>query len=506
LNANGVSTATYILALDQGTTSSRAIVFDREGRIRGLDQAEFPQQFPAPGWVEHNPDDIWRSQLGTARGALRNANAAASDIAAIGIANQRETALLWERATGRPVHNAIVWQDRRTAADCDALRAAGHDDEVRRRTGLLLDPYFSATKIRWMLDRVPGLRARAERGEIAFGTVDTWLVWNLTGGKRHVTDVTNASRTLLFDIERLAWSDELLATFDVPRAVLPEVLPSSAAFGASQPELFGAPIRIAGVAGDQQAALAGQAGFTRGLAKNTYGTGSFVVLNTGDTIVRSEAGLLSTIAFGFEPGRVSYALEGSIFVTGAAVQWLRDGLGIIERSSDIETLAREVDDCGGVYFVPAFAGLGAPYWDPYARGTLVGLTRGTTRAHVARAALEAMGYQTADVIAAMQRDAGLALGELRVDGGAARNDIAMQFQADILGVSVVRPQVTETTALGAAYLAGLHTGFWPDIDTLARQWCESRRFAPTLPPDRRAIMLDGWKRAVERSRNWARDD
>ena len=501
-----MSTERYVLALDAGTTSSRAIVFDRAGQIRGLDQAEFPQQFPAPGWVEHDPDDIWRSQLSTARGALRNANVAASDIAAIGIANQRETALLWERATGRPVHNAIVWQDRRTAADCDALRVAGHDEPIRRRTGLLLDPYFSATKIRWMLDRVPGLRARAENGEVAFGTVDTWLIWNLSGGTRHATDVTNASRTLLFDIERLTWSDELLATFGVPRAVLPDVLPSSADFGSSRPELFGASIAIAGVAGDQQAALLGQAGFTRGLAKNTYGTGSFVVLNTGDTIVRSETGLLSTIAFGFEPGRVSYALEGSIFVTGAAVQWLRDGLGIIERSADIETLAREVNDCGGAYFVPAFTGLGAPYWDPHARGTLVGLTRGTTRAHVARAALEAMGYQTADVIAAMQRDAGFALGELRVDGGAARNDIAMQFQADILGVDVVRPQVTETTALGAAYLAGLHTGLWPDLDAVAHHWRESRRFRPALAPTRRAALLARWRRAVERSRDWARDD
>jgi glycerol kinase len=496
----------YILALDAGTTSSRAIVFDRDGQIRGLDQAEFPQQFPAPGWVEHDPDDIWRSQRETACGALRNANVAAHDLAAIGIANQRETALLWDRATGRPVHNAIVWQDRRTAAACDALRSAGHDPTVRRLTGLLLDPYFSATKIRWMLDRVPGLRARAERGEIAFGTVDTWLIWNLTGGRRHVTDVTNASRTLLFDIERLAWSDALLDIFGVPRAVLPDVVPSSAEFGVSLPELFGAPVRIAGVAGDQQAALIGQAGFTRGLAKNTYGTGSFIVMNTGDDIVRSDAGMLSTIAFGFEPGRVSYALEGSIFVTGAAVQWLRDGLGIIERSSGVETLAREVSDSGGVYFVPAFAGLGAPYWDPYARGMLAGLTRGTTRAHVARAALEAMGYQSADVIEAMQRDAQLTLSELRVDGGAALNDLAMQFQADILGVDVVRPEITETTALGAAYLAGLQTGFWPDVDAVGRQWRESRRFRPTLPPGRRAEMLAGWRRAVERSRGWAREE
>jgi glycerol kinase len=495
-----------VLALDQGTTSSRAIVFDRDGQIRGFEQAEYPQLFPQPGWVEHDPDDIWRSQLETARGALRNAGIEARDIAAIGITNQRESAVLWDRATGRPVCNAIVWQDRRTAAVCDELRARGLEDEVRRLTGLLLDPYFSATKIAWMLDRVPGLRERAERGDIAFGTVDSWLIWNLTGGGPHVTDVTNASRTLLFDIERLEWSDRLLEIFRVPRALLPRVLPSTADFGTARAEWLGAPIRIAGVAGDQQAALIGQAGFTRGLAKNTYGTGSFVVLNTGDGVVRSNEGLLSTIAFGFEPGKVTYALEGSIFATGAAVQWLRDGLGLIERSSDSENLARDVPDCGGVYFVPAFAGLGAPYWDPYARGTLVGITRGTTRGHIARAALEAMGYQSAEVIAAMQRDAKLALSELRVDGGAARNAIAMQFQADILGVDVVRPQVTETTALGAAYLAGLQTGFWPDLEAVAHHWHEDRRFRPALEPQRRTTLLAGWTRAVERSRSWAVED
>ena len=496
----------YVLALDQGTTSSRAVLFDRDGHVRGLDQAEYPQRFPQPGWVEHDPDDIWRSQLETARGALRNANVGAGEIAAVGITNQRETALLWDRSTGRPVHNAIVWQDRRTAAACAGLCARGFDAEVRRLTGLLIDPYFSATKISWMLDAVPGLRERAEKGELAFGTVDSWLIWNLTGGRHHVTDVSNASRTLLFDIERLEWSDRLLEIFGVPRALLPHVLPSTADFGTIRPELFGAPIRIAGVAGDQQAALAGQAGFTRGSGKNTYGTGSFVVVNTGDRIVRSNAGLVSTIAFGFESKRVTYALEGSIFVTGAAVQWLRDGLGLIERSSDIETLAREAIDSGGVYFVPAFAGLGAPYWDPYARGTLVGITRGTTRAHIARATLEAMGYQSADVIAAMQRDAGLTLVELRVDGGAARNDLAMQFQADILGLDVVRPQVTETTALGAAYLAGLQCGFWADLETVARHWREERRFRPALDAARRTRLRTDWTRAVERSRGWARDE
>lgn len=495
----------YILAFDAGTTSSRAIVFDRDGRIRGLARAEIPQHFPRPGWVEHNPDDLWQTQLETARGALRAADVRAADIAAIGISNQRETALLWDRATGRPVHNAVVWQDRRTAAICAELRAGGHEPTVRRLTGLLLDPYFSATKIGWMLDRVPGLRARAERGEIAFGTVDSWLIWNLTGGKRHVTDVTNASRTLLFDIEALGWSAAMLTLFGVPGEVLPDVLPSTAAFGSSLPELFGAPIPISGVAGDQQAALVGQAGLRRGLMKNTYGTGSFVLFNTGDRIARSSAGLLSTIAYGFEPGRVEYALEGSIFVTGAAVQWLRDGLGIIDRSSDIEALARAATDSGDVFFVPAFTGLGAPYWDPYARGLIVGITRGTTRAHIARAALEAMAYQSADVIAAMQRDADLGLTELRVDGGAAVSDIAMQFQADLLGVDVVRSQNTETTALGAAYLAGLQAGFWPDTQAVARHWRPGRRFVPAVAPSRRAELLEGWTRALNLSRGWAVD-
>jgi glycerol kinase len=398
-----------------------------------------------------------------------------------------------------------VWQDRRTAAACDELRARGVDALVRMQTGLLLDPYFSATKIAWLLERDDGLRARAEAGEIAFGTVDSWLVWNLTGGTRHVTDVTNASRTMLFDIHGLRWSDELLAAFHVPRAILPDVLPCTADFGTTAVEHFGGAISIAGVAGDQQAALVGQSGFAPGLAKNTYGTGSFVVLNTGDRIVRGEQGLLSTIAFAFEPGRATYALEGSIFVTGAAVQWLRDGLGIIERSADVERLAREVDDSGGCYFVPAFAGLGAPYWDPYARGTIVGVTRGTTRAHLARATLDAMAYQTADVVAAMEREAGITLTELRVDGGASANDFAMQFQADMLGVPVVRPACIETTALGAAYLAGLQVGFWPDIETIARQWREDVRFTPSMDDGRRVESLAHWRRAVERSRDWARD-
>jgi glycerol kinase len=494
-----------ILALDQGTTSSRAIVFDADGRALGFDQREFPQLFPQPGWVEHDPAEIWASQLAVARGALRNARLSAADVAAIGITNQRETTILWERATGKPVANAIVWQDRRTAPLCDELRERGLGELVTAQTGLVLDPYFSATKIAWLLDSVDGLRARAEAGEVAFGTVDSWLIWNLTGGSRHVTDVTNASRTMLFDIHRLAWSDELLAAFGIPRAILPDVLPCTADFGLTAVAHFGAAIRIAGVAGDQQAALVGQAGFDAGLAKNTYGTGSFVVLNTGDRVVRSEHGLVATVAFAFEPGRATYALEGSIFVTGAAVQWLRDGLGIIERSSDVERLAREVSDSGDCLFVPAFAGLGAPYWDPYARGTVVGITRGTTRAHLARAALDAMAYQTADVVAAMERDAAVVLTELRVDGGASANDLTMQFQADVLGVPVSRPAVVETTALGAAYLAGLQVGFWGDVATVARQWREEARFVPAMDVSRRAELLGRWRRAVERSRGWARD-
>jgi glycerol kinase len=494
-----------VLALDQGTTSSRAIVFDARGGVVAFDQREFPQHFPQPGWVEHDPRHIWQVQLEVTRGALRNASLSAADVVAIGITNQRETTVMWDRATGEPVHNAIVWQDRRTAPLCEELRTRGFGELVTAQTGLVLDPYFSATKIAWLLENVSGLRARAEAGEIAFGTVDSWLIWNLTSGARHVTDVTNASRTMLFDIHRLQWSDELLALFGIPRALLPEVLPCTAEFGTTAVAHFGGAILIAGVAGDQQAALVGQAGFEAGLAKNTYGTGSFVVLNTGAQVVRSEQGLLSTIAFAFEPGRATYALEGSIFVTGAAVQWLRDGLGIIERSADVERLAREVDDSGGCYFVPAFTGLGAPYWDPRARGTVVGITRGTTRAHLARAALDAMAYQTADVVAAMERDAGMRLAELRVDGGASANALAMQFQADVLGVPVVRPACIETTALGAAYLAGLQTGFWNDLDTVARQWREHARFTPAIDAGRRDALLSRWRRAVERSRDWASD-
>lgn len=489
-----------MLALDQGTTSSRAIVFDRDGAVLALAQREFRQIFPQPGWVEHDPDDLWRTQYDTAIDALRQANAHPGDVASIGITNQRETTLLWERASGKPVANAIVWQDRRTASICERLKAQGTEDLIRRRTGLLADPYFSATKIAWLLDTVPGLRERAERGEIAFGTVDSWLIWKLTGGARHVTDVTNASRTLLFDIHEMRWSDELCAALSVPKAVLPEVLPCTADFGTTEQTLFEKSIRICGVAGDQQAALVGQAGFTPGLAKNTYGTGSFLMLNTGSDAVASGSGLLSTVAFAFERERPVYALEGSVFVTGAAVQWLRDGLRIIERASDIEALAREAPDNGGVYFVPAFTGLGAPYWDPHARGTITGITRGTTRAHLARAVLEAIAYQSTDVIDAMQRDSGVSLAELRVDGGGSRNDFAMQFQADLLGVPVIRPRVTETTALGAAYLAGLHCGYWPDVQSITSHWHEERRFLPAMRDAERVAMRGQWQRAVAAAR------
>lgn len=493
----------FILALDQGTTSSRAIVFDRDGAIVAFDQRELSQGFPRPGWVEHDPREIWESQLETARGALRNARVSASDVSAIGITNQRETTILWDRLTGAPVANAIVWQDRRTAALCERLKTDGVQALVASQTGLLLDPYFSGTKVAWLLDNIEGLRARAEYGEIAFGTVDSWLIWNLTGGKRHVTDMTNASRTLLFDIERLTWSDELLNVLNVPRSMLPEVLPCSADFGVTSLELFGAAIRIAGAAGDQQASLVGQGGFVPGMAKNTYGTGSFVMLNTGEKIVRSEHGLLTTVGFALDRSAATYALEGSIFATGAAVQWLRDGLGVIERSADVEQLAREVADSDGCFFIPAFTGLGAPYWDPHARGAITGITRGTTKAHVARAALEAMAYQTADVMEAMAQDAGIPLRELRVDGGASANDFTMQFQADVLGVPVSRSAMVETTALGAAYLAGLQVGFWPDVEALAGLWREDKRFEPRMSDARRTELLAKWRDAVRRSRGWA---
>lgn len=499
----------YILALDQGTTSSRAIVFDREGRVVTLAQREFKQIFPQPGWVEHDPREIWASQHAVALEAMQNAGegrAEPGDFVAIAITNQRETAVLWDRATGQPVANAIVWQDRRTAPRCDELRAQGHAGLIHRKTGLVIDAYFSGTKLEWLLDHVPGARKRAEAGELAFGTVDSWLVWNLTGGRVHATDASNASRTMLLNLHTLDWDDELLALLRIPRAVLPDVVPSSAVIAESEPTLLGAPLPIAGIAGDQQAATFGQACFAPGMAKNTYGTGCFMLMNTGAQPVSSRNRLLTTVGWQGPPGqhRTAYCLEGGVFMAGATVQWLRDGLQIIHSAPEVESLAAQVEDSGDVYLVPAFAGLGAPDWDGYARGTLVGMTRGTNRSHIARAALEAIALQSADVFAAMSRDARIPLRELRVDGGASRNNLLMQMQADFLGVPVVRPQVTETTALGAAYLAGLATGFWRDAGEIAGQWQAERRFEPRLGESERVAKLGRWREAVERAKGWAR--
>jgi len=490
----------FVLALDQGTTSSRAIVFDHAGAIRGVAQKEFRQIFPQPGWVEHDPTEIWATQSGVVVEALASAHIGTRDLAALGITNQRETTLLWERASGKPVANAIVWQDRRTAAACDQLRAAGHEPLFRRKTGLVLDAYFSGTKLKWLLDNVSGARERAMRGELAFGTVDSWLIWNLTGGAVHVTDASNASRTLLFDIHRGDWDEELLALLDVPRAVLPAVVASSGVCGDAT--IAGTRVPIAGIAGDQQAALFGQACLTRGMAKNTYGTGCFLLLNTGAGAVPSSHQLVSTIAWKRED-RIDYALEGSVFIAGAVVQWLRDGLKIIRNAAEIEALAASVPDNGGVYLVPAFAGLGAPHWDAYARGAMFGLTRGSTSAHIARAALESIAYQSAEVLRAMQGDAGLALAELRVDGGATVNNLLMQFQADLLGVPVVRPKVQETTALGAAYLAGLAVGYWKNTDDIRANWRVDRRFEPAMTRERAAELTAGWDKAVKRAKGWA---
>jgi glycerol kinase len=489
----------YVLALDQGTTSSRAIVFDAAGGIRGRAQREFPQHFPRAGWVEHDPEDLWRTQLDCAREALARAGLAARDLAGIGITNQRETTLVWERASGRPIANAIVWQDRRTAAACAALKAAGHEPGVRARTGLVLDPYFSATKLAWLLDHVPGARARAERGELAFGTVDTWLAWRLSGGALHVTDHTNASRTLLYDLERGDWDDGLLALFGIPRALLPRVVPSSGIAGETDPAVLGAAVPIAGMAGDQQAALFGQGCHAPGMAKNTYGTGCFMLMHCGDQPAVSGSGLIATRAASAAP---AFAVEGSVFIGGAVVQWLRDGLKVIDAAPDVELLAASVADTQGVYFVPAFAGLGAPHWDAHARGAIVGITRGTTAAHLARAALESIAYQSADLMSAMQRDAGAAPAALRVDGGATANDLLMQFQADILGIPVVRPRVLETTALGAACLAGLATGVWSGPDEIAARWSVDRTFEPAMSVDERGTRVAHWRRAVERAKDW----
>jgi glycerol kinase len=493
-----------ILALDQGTTSSRAIVFDAAGAILAVAQKEFTQVFPRPGWVEHDPEEIWATQIAVAHEALARARIHARDVAAIGVANQRETTVVWDRASGRALCNAIVWQDRRTAAVCDALKAGGLEARVAAKTGLVLDAYFSATKLGWILDNVPGARARAEAGELAFGTIDSWLIWKLSAGAAHVTDVSNASRTLLLDIHSGSWDDELLAIFGIPERVLPVVCPSSGVVAETATGLFGARIPIAGIAGDQQAALFGQRCVTPGTVKNTYGTGCFMLMHTGEQPVPSRNKLLTTAACQ-SGSRPEYALEGSVFIAGAVVQWLRDGLGIIKSSADIERLAASVADNGGVYLVPAFAGTGSPHWDPYARGAILGLTRGSAAAHIARAALESIAYQTADVLHAMEDDSGISLAEMRVDGGAARNDMLMQFQADLLGVPVVRPKVTETTALGAAYLAGLAVGFWKDGKEIGAQWQAERCFEPGMSRDRVESLLAGWRKAVERAMNWAEE-
>ncbi|MGZ3305167.1 MAG: glycerol kinase GlpK [Asticcacaulis sp.] len=492
----------FILALDQGTTSSRAIVFDGEGRVRGTAQKPLPQIFPQPGWVEHDPRDIWATQMGVAQEAIINAGLRAADISAIGLTNQRETTIIWDRKTGQPVHNAIVWQDRRTAGLCDQLRAGGHSETFQAKTGLLIDAYFSGTKINWLLDNVPDARARAERGELAFGTIDSWLAWNLSGGALHITDASNASRTLLYDIHSGAWDDELLGLLNVPRALLPEVRSSSEVYGATAPGLFGAAIPIAGMAGDQQAASFGQACTKSGMAKNTYGTGCFMLMNTAQAAVPSQNQLLTTVAWQLGDVR-SYALEGSVFIAGAVVQWLRDGLGIIRSSDEIEGLAASVPDSGGVMLVPAFTGLGAPHWDAYARGAILGLTRGSTKAHIARAALESIAFQSAEVLDAMRADSGVELKELRVDGGGSCNSLMMQFQADILGVPVVRPEVLEASALGAAYLAGLAIGVWTSTDDLRRQWRAERIYEPAMSADEREARMVMWRKAVGRSMAWA---
>lgn len=493
----------YILALDQGTTSSRAIIYDHNGLTVSTAQKEFTQIYPEPGWVEHDPVEIWKTQSDVALDALSKAKLEASEIEAIGITNQRETTIVWNRRTGKPVYNAIVWQDRRTADFCDRLKREGNADMIRDKTGLIIDAYFSATKIRWILDNIKGARDLAARGDLAFGTVDSWLVWNLTGGRTHITDVTNASRTMLFNINTMAWDEELLKLFDIPANILPEVKSSSEVY-CTTTGFLPVPVKVAGIAGDQQAALFGQMCTEPGMIKNTYGTGCFLVMNVGEKPVRSESNLLTTVAWQLG-GQTHYALEGSIFIAGAVVQWLRDGLGLIGSSTEIEGLASQVSDNGGVCFVPAFTGLGAPYWNQHARGTLVGITRGTTAAHIARAALESIAFQTADVVEAMKKDSGLKKLELRVDGGAAVNDLLMQFQADILQADVVRPRSTETTALGAAYLAGLAVGYWKDVDQIRSQWQADRTFTPKISAAESLEFEVAWKRAVKSALAWADD-
>ncbi len=493
--------AQYVLALDQGTTSSRAILFDHDSNIIQVSQKEFTQIYPKPGWVEHSPNEIYDTQYHVARQCVKLAQITGNDIAAVGITNQRETTIVWDKRTGDPIYNAIVWQDRRTSAFCDTLRAEGKADIIREKTGLVLDAYFSGTKIRWILDNVEGARAKAEAGELLFGTVDSWLIWNLSKNATHVTDPSNASRTLLYNIHTRQWDDTLLKILDIPRAMLPEICPSSGIIAKTHPEIFGSPVAIAGIAGDQQAATYGNACLTQGMAKNTYGTGCFLLMNTGTSPKESKNNMLTTVGWQ-NAQNTHYCLEGSVFVGGAVVQWLRDGLNIIQDSADMESLASTVSDNGGVYFVPAFVGLGAPYWDQYARGTMIGLTRGTTRGHIARAALESIALQTLDIIQAMQKDAGVPLNTLRVDGGASRNNMLMQYQADLTGVAVERPTITETTALGAAYLAGLGVGFWKTEEELADKWQLDRRFEPKMSPEQREELLYQWHRAISRSRNW----
>jgi glycerol kinase len=495
--------AQYVLALDQGTTSSRSILFDHSGQIVSAAQQEFAQIYPQPGWVEHDPEEIFATQVATAREALLRAGAGAGQVAAIGITNQRETVVVWDRKTGKPLYNAIVWQCRRTAPMCDQLRADGWADRIQEKTGLVVDAYFSGTKVAWLLEQVPDLREKASRGEALFGTVDSFLIWRLSGGRLHVTDISNASRTMLFNIHSLDWDQDILDKLEIPRGMLPQIRPCSQVYGSTEASLLGQEIPIAGAAGDQQAALFGQTCFSPGQGKNTYGTGCFLLLNTGIQAVKSDRGLLTTIAWQLESDEeVTYALEGSVFVSGAAIQWLRDGLGIISHAAETESLAGEVADTGGVYFVPAFVGLGTPYWDAYARGTIVGLTRGTDRRHLARATLEAICYQSRDVIEAMITDSGIALEALRADGGAAANNLLMQLQSDLLGVPVQRPAITETTALGAAYLAGLATGFWSDLEEISAQWEVDSKFTPTMSSEKREALYVGWQRAVKRAQGW----
>ncbi|MFN6130366.1 MAG: glycerol kinase GlpK [Planctomycetota bacterium] len=498
-------TATFVLALDQGTTSSRAILFDRQGNVFGVAQREFEQHYPKAGWVEHDANEIWETQLAVAREVLAKTNTSASSIAAIGITNQRETTVLWDRRSGKPVHRAIVWQDRRTADRCDELRRAGHAPRVESTTGLVLDPYFSGTKLAWLLDHVPGARALADDGHLAFGTIDAWLIWNLTGGRLHATDSSNASRTMLMRLRTGQWDEEMLQLLRIPRSVLPEIRNSSEVLGATEADLLGAPIPIAGVAGDQQAALFGQNCVHHGMAKNTYGTGCFMLMHIGDTPTPSKRKLLTSVAWSTQRG-IEYALEGSVFIAGAAVQWLRDGLGIIRSSAEVESLAKSVPDNDGVYLVPAFAGLGAPHWDAYARGTIVGITRRTTAGHLARAALEGIAFQVADVLTAMGHDSEIPIRQLRVDGGASANDLLMQFQADVMQVPVVRPRIIETTALGAAYLAGLAVGYWASMEEIESLWQAERIFEPIMRADEAAQRRVRWAKALERSREWEEPD